>query len=41
MVGHAFRVDEFPYKLHAADEQHIATLHQLVRGSVPGQHLDL
>ena len=41
MVGHAFRVDECPCNLYAADGWHLTSLHKLFCGSVPGQHLDL
>lgn len=30
MVGHSFRIDEFPHKLHEVDGRHLAMLHQLV-----------
>ena len=41
MVGHAFRVDEFPHNLHEANKGHIAPLHQIIHGILFRQHLDL
>jgi hypothetical protein len=36
MVGHAIRVDEFPYNLHEANGRHPRAIHQLICSCVLG-----
>jgi len=41
MVGHAVWIDEWPCNLHEIDGQHLATLHECIRGGVFRQYLGL